>query len=410
MIKKDYEILRRLGSEVASIAAHPVQEEKRDLWKMLNSLKPVRPMVMIDQIPWHEMNVDDELTLLTEDPFCREIEERLRRTIYQWKHMRVDMVVEPFIEFEKQISGVDLGLKPVERTLAEDPRNDIVSHSYVDQFRSEKDLEKIKPPEVFLDREKTSQIEARANEIFDGILEVKMQGALPWFAMWDRIVEWRGAENCITDLIERPEFIHMLMQRVTDSCLAMLESLEEQGLLGYGQSLIHCTGAHSCELPAEGFDPAFPRAKDLWTCGMAQIFSSVSPRMHKEFELDYAVRWYERFGLVYYGCCEPLHNKIDLLREIPNLRKISMSPWADIERGAEQIGRDFVFSRKPNPALLVTNSWNDKIIRQELRDTIEKCARYGCPLELILKDISTVKYEPQRLWKWADIAMDLVGA
>jgi len=45
--------------------------------------------------------------------------------------------------------------------------------------------------------------------------------------------------------------------------------------------------------------------------------------------IDYAVQWYEKFGLVYYGCCEPLDGKIDIVREIPNLRKISMSPWVD---------------------------------------------------------------------------------
>ena len=37
------------------------------------------------------------------------------------------------------------------------------------------------------------------------------------------------------------------------------------------------------------------------------------------------------------------------------------------------------------------------------------CSRHGCPLELILKDISTVRYEPQRLWEWSDLAMSMVG-
>ena len=32
------------------------------------------------------------------------------------------------------------------------------------------------------------------------------------------------------------------------------------------------------------------------------------------------------------------------------------------------------------------------------------------PLEFILKDISTVRYQPQRLWAWADVAMRVVGA
>lgn len=29
----------------------------------------------------------------------------------------------------------------------------------------------------------------------------------------------------------------------------------------------------------------------------------------------------------------------------------------------------------------------------------------GCPVEIILKDISILRYDPKRLWKWAEIAM-----
>jgi hypothetical protein len=116
--------------------------------------------------------------------------------------------------------------------------------------------------------------------------------------------------------------------------------------------------------------------------------------MHKEFDLDYTVRWYERFGLVYYGCCEQLHRKIDIISTIPHLRKISMSPWVDVEKGAERIGGDFVFSRKPNPAFLAGDRWDVETVEQDLRDTMERCARHGCPVEFILKDISTVRYQP----------------
>ena len=56
----DKQILRELGKRVAEIAALPEQQQTIRLWKQLNGLKPVRPMVMIDQIPWHEMNVDDD--------------------------------------------------------------------------------------------------------------------------------------------------------------------------------------------------------------------------------------------------------------------------------------------------------------------------------------------------------------
>jgi len=402
---KDYSILRELAKQVAEIAALPVQQETINLWKALNGLKPIRPMVMIDQIPWHEMDVNGELALQTEDGFCRHFEVHLRRTLYLWKHMRADMVVMPYVNVYKSISNTGFGVGVVEQTAVTDPRNSVVGHRYIDQFKTEEDIMKIQMPKISYNEEATKNAEERAKEIFDGILEVRTQGACPGFAPWDIIVQWRSPDNMILDMIDRPDFMHKIISRLTDAHLCMLDQLEEKGLLGYGQETIHCTGAFTDELPAPGFDPKRPRAKDLWTFGMAQIFSTVSPEMHKEYEINYAKKWYERFGLGYYGCCEPLDEKIDIIRELPRVRKISMSPWVDIERGAERIGRDFVFSRKPTPAFLAWDTWKPEEVEKDLRETKEICERYNCPLEFILKDISTVNYQPQRLWEWSDIAM-----
>jgi len=93
---------------------------------------------------------------------------------------------------------------------------------------------------------------------------------------------------------------------------------------------------------------------------------------------------------------------------IPNVRKISMSPWVDEERGAAEIGSDFVYSRKPNPVLVATDRFSADQVREDLTKTRDICAEYGCPLEFILKDISTVRYEPGRLSEWANIAMQVV--
>ncbi len=402
--KREIAVLRGLAKQVAEIAALPVQQETIAAHKALNALKPLRPMVMIDQVCWHEMNVGDELTLRCEDPFCRGIETRLRRTLYQWKHMRGDMVVEPFLDFGKAIRGADFGLGVVEKTAVTDPTSDVVGHHFEDQLKTEADIEKIRMPQVWHDEMATAEAEARAREILDGILGVRMQGACPVFAPWDRIVCWHGAEETVMDLAFRPDFMHRIIARVTEGSLSMLDQFEAQGLLGHSQGTIHCTGAYTDELPAPGFDPKRPRAKDLWTYAMAQIFSTVSPAMHDEFEIAYAKRWTERFGLCYYGCCEPLDEKIGVIRKLPHVRKISMSPWVNVEKGAERIGRNFVFSRKPNPAFLAGPTWEPERVEKDLRATLAACERHGCPVELILKDISTVCYQPQRLWQWAEIA------
>jgi hypothetical protein len=405
---KDRNILRELARQVAEIAALPVQKETIALWKDLNRLKPVRGMVMIDQISWHEMDVDGELTQQTEDGFCRGFETQLRRTLYSWKHIRADMVVQPFVNVYKAIHGAGFGVGVIEETAVSDPRNSVVGHRYIDQFKTEDDIMKIQMPNISYDEDATKQTEEKAHEIFDGILDVRVQGALPGFAPWDSIVMWHGTNNMILDMLDRPSFMHKIISRLTDAYLSMLDQFEEKGLLGFDQDTIHCSGAFTDELPAPGFNPQHPRAKDLWTSGMAQIFSTVSPAMHQEFEIDYAKRWFARFGLGYYGCCEPLDEKIDIIRNLPNVRKISMSPWVDVEKGAERIGRDFVFSRKPTPAFLAWDTWKPEAVEQDLRETQEKCNHYGCPFEFILKDISTVHYQPQRLWEWVDIAMRVV--
>lgn len=122
--------------------------------------------------------------------------------------------------------------------------------------------------------------------------------------------------------------------------------------------------------------------------------------------MKHDLRWLARWGLTYYGCCEPLDTKIDLLRRIPNLRKISVSPWCNTARAVDKIGGDFVASRKPNPAVFAEDGWNPDRARADLTQFLEQ-ASGRCHVELIMKDISTVRRRPERLWQWATIAMEV---
>ena len=115
-----------------------------------------------------------------------------------------------------------------------------------------------------------------------------------------------------------------------------------------------------------------------------------------------------RWGMNYYGCCEPLDRKVDVLRRIPNLRKISMSPFADMGRAAEAVGTDYVLSHKPTPALLAFDDWNLDLARVALIQALE--ASKGCHVEVIMKDISTLRREPRRLWEWERMAMEVVNS
>lgn len=367
-------------------------------------------MVMIDQVCWNELFPNDNLMPCCEDAECRTYEILLRRILYQWRHFRVDMVVEPFMRIPKAIHNTGFGIEVKEETVTTDTANDVMGHRFFNQFETEEDLEKIRTPKITHNAGETDRRLTVAHELFDGLLEVYAEGMDPYLSLWDPIATWMGVENVLYALMEKPDYMHRLAAQMTEGYLGLLDQLEAQDLLCGPQSLIHCTGAYTDELPAPGYDPEKPRAKDRWMFGLAQMFSAVSPATFKEYEVDYTSRICERFGLVYYGCCDPLDGKMDEVRLIPNVRKVSMSPWVNEARGAEAIGRDYVYSRKPNPAFLAYDTFDEDLVRRDLLHTREVCARYGCPLEFILKDISTIRYHPERLAQWATIAMEVAGA
>ncbi|MDD3242602.1 MAG: hypothetical protein PHD32_02620 [Eubacteriales bacterium] len=406
---QDREILRELAEKIASVAALPQQAQTRELWRALNDLTPRRPMVAIDQVCWNELE-NDELRLRCELPENRRYEQTLRRTLYQWNHFPVDMVVDDILDVEMAIRDTGFGLDIHEETRSTEETSEVLSHLYLNQLSRDEDLEKIHMPRIAHDAAETQRRLERAHGIFDGILRVEPRGAELYLSVWDPASQWLGMEGLLYALIDRPEFMLALAHRMVKGYLLKLDQLEAQGLLPRRQPLIHCTGAYTDALPAPGWDPARPRTQDLWMFGLAQPFASASPAMFEEFEIGPCLPLFERFGRVYYGCCDPLDRKMDAVKRIPHLRKVSVSPWANEERCAQELGSAYVFSRKPNPALLAWPSFDEKEVRDHLTCSRDLCRQYGCPLELILKDISTVGHDPTRLEKWARIAMDIAQA
>ncbi len=406
----DTDTLRRLASEVAEIAALPIQKENARLWCKLNDLESERPLVWINEICWHEMNVDDELTLTTEHPWARDQERDLRRTLYQWRHLPGDMVVSDYLACPLAIHSTDFGIIEDVDVVRTDAQSDIVSRHFKIQIRDFDDLEKIKMPKIAHDAAATELRYQAMCRVYEGIMPVRKMGQTHiWFTPWDYLIRWWGIQEAMLDMIERPELVHAGVERMVDAWMIELDQFAAQNLLALDcdNTRIGSGGyGYVSALPGEDFDPKHVKPHNMWGCSNAQIFSEVSPRMHWEFAIEHDLRWLSRFGLTYYGCCEPLDRKTDLLRRIPNLRKISVSPWCDTERAIERIGADYVMSRKPSPAILAEDVWHPERARQDIRCFLEKTGK-GCHVELIMKDISTLRHQPQRLWDWAAIAGEL---
>ncbi len=410
MNKDDRKVLRELGAAIRDIAADPVNDERKKLWRELNGLKRVRPLVFIFEIPWHEMEFENELALLCREPSLQGLELWMRRTIYQWRHLPGDMVVEGYIASSPAIRDTGTGLREDVAVARTDEQSDVVSRHFNIQISTEKDIEKIKMPVVTHDEEATEKSFRLLSDIFDGILPVRKTGVkCTSVAPWDELVRLTGVTEVLMDMVARPDYVHKAIGRMTDAHLMRLKQYEQLNLLALNNDSSYLGGGLNCtdELPPKDFNPGHVRPADMWGRTMSQIFSSVSPAMHDEFALQYELKYLRQFGLTYYGCCEPLHKKIGILRQVPNLRKISMSPWVDAEEGAAEIGKDYVYSMKASPAFLSGDAWDPALVRKDLEENLKKTRE--CATEIILKDISTVSYQPRRLWEWARIATEVAS-
>ncbi len=408
--KKDIEILRELARQKAEIAADPRNLENAKLWTNTNDLKMTKAPVYINELPWHEMNVDDELTILTSDPFLQKVENQLRKEIYSWKHLPGNMVVTPYIESPIVINNTGLGISEDVDIVKTDEVSSVVSRHFNIQIKCEDDIAKIKDPVVSIDNEKTEENFNALKEIFGDILEVRKVGVKGyWFTPWDNLIRWTGVQEALMDLMLEPEYIDKLVERFVDASLVELEQYKKLGLWASNNDNTRVgSGGYGYTSDLAKADEYLTNAplNQLWGCGNAQIFSEVSPDMHWEFSLKNEIRWMKHFGLNYYGCCEPLHNKLHILEKIPNLRKISMSPWAKIEV-AREISKDkYVLSCKPTPAVFAEDSWRTEQAKEDILKMLK--ASDGCSIELIMKDVSTVRYKPQRIWEWSKIALDTI--
>jgi hypothetical protein len=404
-------VLRRLGEEVARIASLPVHREKIRLWKSLNDLKSVRPMVWINEIPWHEMNVNNELTIKTENPWARELEQKLRREIYQWQHMPADMIISDHLECPLAIHSTDFGIIEDVDIARTDDKSEIYSRHFRIQIREPDDLFKIKMPVVTHDELTTEVVFDTMTRLYKDIIPVKRVGQTHiWFTPWDYLIRWWGIEEAMLDLVLRPDMVNAAVERMTDAWIEELDQFIAMNLLSLDNNNTRIGSGgygYTDGLPGSNYNPHRILPHNMWGCSNAQIFAQVSPEMHWEFALRHEMRWLEKWGLTYYGCCEPLDNKIAILRKIPNLRKISVSPWAKLKNLVKEVGIQYVLSIKPSPAIFAGDNWSSHLAKKQLEEVME--VTYGSShVEFIMKDISTVSYHPQRLWEWEKIAMEVV--
>ncbi len=404
----DVRVLRDLARRYAETAHMAVQEERRRIWTRLNSLERTRPTVLTSFGMWNVWcrDVFGDERLECEDPFYRSYERALRMAIFH-DGVGDDHIFEPWITMRATLAGSWGQVWGVEE--AHSPLTmEGGSWKFDPPIKGWADVALLKPVPHQVDEEATALNAARLRDALGDILEVNVdRGPIYQDFMADistDLAGLRGLEQVMRDVYEHPRELHSLLATMRDHIMAAQDAAEAAGdfsLTSQGnQAMTYCA---ELEPPRANSGPRLRR--DLWCHCSAQEFTLISPAMHDEFLLQYQLPIISRFGLVSYGCCEDLTRKIDMLRQVPNLRMIAVTPRADVDRCAEQIGTDYVISWRPNPADMVCCQFDEDLIRRTVRHAMEACR--GLHATIHLKDIETVQGEPDRLRRWVQIVRSI---
>ena len=405
-VESDRVALRNLAQRVAQIAAEPLMAQRRQRWVEHNSLRCSYPLMLVfPEGSWQELLPEESLRCTEER--ARHIERNLRMRIYSYEHFSDDTVVEGEWVVNKIIHSSGWGLEP-QRVASPDPRG---AWLFDPVIKTPGDLEQLKHPQIAYDEASTLAELAEMQDLFGDLLDVRLVGVgrLSYHLM-NQYTALRGLEEVMVDMYDQPQMLHDAMAFLAEGHRGVLRQYVEQDLLSFNNdNTYHSSGGNSYtdQLPLADADPDRARPCDMWASAEAQEMAEVSPEQHEEFALAYERRLLEPFGLTGYGCCEDLTKKLDRVFTIPHIRRISISPFADVELCAPQLQGDYIFSWKPNPAHLV-GGFDLEEIREYVRCTIRAAAEHGCVLEMILKDTHTCEHHPERFDQWTHVAREVI--
>lgn len=409
----DVAVLRELAKRVLEASESPENKERIRLLYQHDTGPADRPVILSD--------TDGGIGMIIPDyaPRCREqwaqsVEHGMRMVLMHHEIIRDDEPVAPWINVHWQMSISDYGVQPRNTCPEVEPGQKGAYHvdKVVDNL--ERDFHLLHPRTFSLDREASMARKALLEEVFDGILGVRMRGN-PWWTMGltQPAVFLIGLEELMVYMFDQPEALHRLMAFLRDDNIALLEWMTEENLLNLNNENDYIgsgSRGYSRALPRSGREPESPaRTEDLWVLLESQESVGVGPRQYEEFIYPYENSLAQRFGRTYYGCCEPVHSRWEVLKNMANLKRVSVSPWCDEEFMGEVLGEKIVYSRKPNPTLISTEVFDEDLIRADLRKTLSVTSKNNCSTELVMKDVHTLNGEPDRLTRWVSIAREVIA-
>lgn len=404
----DREIIRNLASRWIEIATQPIMEERKRQWTALKDLKAERPMLLFET--WTLENYVAENELKCEDQSFRNIERHMRWVIRHAEEVGDDIVLEPYWRIGWHVGGTGYGVD-IRSHHATDITGGSTGYAFENPIKTPDDIEKLKPRSWTVNREATLKWKERLEDTFGDIIPIILHGTTGLHSgLTGDLFRLMGNDRLMVWVYDEPEAIHRVMAYLRDDRINYLNFLEKEGLLGLNNnSTLVGSGSpgYTTALPQADYNGK-ARLKDLWMWMESQETTAISPAMFNEFFLPYMADVSRPLGLIYYGCCEPVHDRWDMIiSKIPHVRAVSISPWCDMNDIAQKLGKSFVFSRKPIPAPISGANFDIDGLKKDIDETVTSAK--DCNLEIIYRDVYRINNDRSRLKTWSDLVRARIG-
>ena len=406
MNRTDIERLRSLAAHQAELAASDKNLERVALWKKHNMCRGERPVIHIEEWTFGHQAIEPQLRC--QDPFARSLERSLIHNCIGLETFDDDRVVAPWfgIEYDQyfRLFGHQIRqevLKQEDGTELGHTYHHIISDLEADWTKT------LRPTEYGVDKVSTMVRKERIDDIFGDILPTKLVSSSIYAVPTQQVFQMMGLDNMLYSIYDYPELFLEMMDRIADSYIRYFRYLENEGVLLQNRSFEGVAqGSMAFWEGPEVTGPA--KTTDLWGFMDSQETVGMGPEMFHEFIFPCYWKIAQLFGRLSYGCCEPVHTFWEDIKTLPNLKKVSISPWCDEAFMAEQLrGTDIIYHRKPSPNYLGVGSQLDE---DAFRAHIEKTLRtaQGCHVEITQRDVYTVGNDLNKVHRYVQIIRECI--
>lgn len=407
---KDRGILRELAKKQYDYSQLPVMKEREAEWQLHNDLRGQKPMIHVEIDTFEDELLDGQMKC--EGELARTIEKQLHHNVLNHEMVGDDKVVPDHFQVRWKSYFRLFGFNITKESAKDSQGRNLGHHFNYTITDLEEALPKLKQTEFGVDKDETLSYKAFVENIFGDILPVKIIFDCLYAVPTQDIVHMMGMENMLFAMYDYPDEFKTFIGRITDDYIAYFKYLENEGLIlptAGNQILGQGSLCYTKDLPAIKESGQIIKSTDVWGFMDSQETIGVSPEMFEEFIFPYYKKVADIYGLLSYGCCEPVHPFWDnCISKFQNLRKVSISPWCDEALMGECLrGSHIIYHRKPSPNFLgVGRDLDETAFSEHIKQTLQ--AARGCKLEITQRDVYTLGGNVPKAMRYVSIMRHLI--